>query len=280
MMKRKFLAVVLPIVGCATLVGSGFSAWYFGETANEPLNWQTNIDVSEEIKDNTGVLSIKKATVESNENALLDTDYLVLDQGTVNQIPYNNYVQQGISFNKSGDPAIVANNQKVWEFTATYNNTQQNVKELYDNGMKIVVDLKISVNSALDKYIHLDTTKVVKVVSDVETGVFNEYLKINAPTETGSDDFNVYTMKYEPKIQNSEGDTGTVNWTFTLDMSTSNKINALFTYESTTGGQGVNETIEKPKTTEAFAKMNKALDGKSAGALLKFDASIAIVERY
>ena len=32
MMKRKFLAVVLPIVGCATVVGSGFSAWYFSDT--------------------------------------------------------------------------------------------------------------------------------------------------------------------------------------------------------------------------------------------------------
>ena len=161
MMKRKFLAVVLPIVGCATLVGSGFSAWYFGEAANVPLNWQTNIDVTEEIKDETGVLSIKKATVEDNANALLDSDYLVLDQGTVNQ--NNNYEQQGISFNKAGDPAVVANNPKVWQFTATYNNTIQGVKDLYNNGMKVVVDLKISVNSTLDKYLHLDTTKKLKL---------------------------------------------------------------------------------------------------------------------
>ena len=278
MMKRKFLAVVLPIVGCATLVGSGFSAWYFGETANVPLNWQTNIDVSEEIKDDTGVLSIKKATVEDNENALLDSDYLVLDQGTVKTADLN-YTKQGISFNASGNPDVVANNEKVWQFTATYSNTLQGVKDLYDNGMKIVVDLKISVNSNLDKYLHVDTSKVVEVVSDVETSVFGENLKINAPTETGSDGFNVYTIKYEPKIQNSANNSGTVNWTFTLDMGTTNKINKLFTYESITGGEGVNETIEKPKTTEDFAKMNAALDGKGAGALLKFDASIAIVER-
>ena len=278
MMKRKFLAVVLPIVGCATLVGSGFSAWYFGETANVPLNWQTNIDVSEEIKDDTGVLSIKKATIGDNINPLLDSDYLVLDQGTVNTLDPN-YTQQGISFNAAGDPDVVANNAKVWQFTATYSNTLQDVKDLYDNGMKIVVDLKISVNSNLDKYLHVDTSKKVEVVSDVQTDVFNEELNINAPTATGSDGFNVYTMRYEPKIQNSADDTGTVNWTFTLDMGTTNKVNKLFTYESTTGGEGVNETVAKPKNTQDFAAMNDALDGKGAGALLKFDASIAIVER-
>ena len=277
-MKRKFLAVVLPIVGCATLVGSGFSAWYFGETANVPLNWQTNIDVSEEIKDDTGVLSIKKTTFDDNKNALFDSDYLVLDQGTVNTADPN-YTKQGISFNASTDPDLVTNNAKVWEFTATYSNTKQGVKDLYDNGMKIVVDLKISVNSDLDKYLHVDTSKVVDVVSTVETSVFDEELKINAPTATGSDGFNVYTMKYEPKIQNSVDNSAEVEWTFTLNMGTTNKINNLFTYESTTGGEGVNETVAKPKTTQEFADMNAALDGKGAGALLKFDASIAIVER-
>ena len=63
-------------------------------------------------------------------------------------------------------------------------------------------------------------------------------------------------------------------------MGTTNKINNLFTYESTTGGEGVNQTVAKPKNTTEFAAMNTALDGKGAGALLKFDASIAIVERY
>ena len=32
MKKRKILMLTLPLVGVATIVGSGFSAWYFNET--------------------------------------------------------------------------------------------------------------------------------------------------------------------------------------------------------------------------------------------------------
>ena len=48
MMKRKFLAVVLPIIGCATVVGSGFGAWYFGEVTgvNDDDSFHLGIDVS------------------------------------------------------------------------------------------------------------------------------------------------------------------------------------------------------------------------------------------
>ena len=31
MMKRKILAVTIPVVGCLTVVGAGFSAWYFSD---------------------------------------------------------------------------------------------------------------------------------------------------------------------------------------------------------------------------------------------------------
>ena len=46
MMKRKFLAVVLPIIGCATVVGSGFSAWYFDEGVAKGDGGSTSINVN------------------------------------------------------------------------------------------------------------------------------------------------------------------------------------------------------------------------------------------
>ena len=51
MMKRKLLAVVLPLIGCATVVGSGFAAWYFGEIETTGSNTaaQVNVNVTKEV---------------------------------------------------------------------------------------------------------------------------------------------------------------------------------------------------------------------------------------
>ena len=35
MLKRKILAAVLPVVAAGTVVGSGFSAWYFGSLTGD-----------------------------------------------------------------------------------------------------------------------------------------------------------------------------------------------------------------------------------------------------
>ena len=93
MMKRKFLAVILPLVGCATLVGSGFSARYFGEaTGTSSVSPTINVDVTEEIDDVNHTLSL---------NTNLGTDFdkgnakkLLLDQGGAK----NNCVDSGITF--------------------------------------------------------------------------------------------------------------------------------------------------------------------------------------
>ena len=77
MMKRKFLAVILPIIGCATVVGSGFSAWYFGNTVATGGEGSTtiNVEVTDEIRDASGTLR-----VDTSDSTIKDK-VLILDQG-------------------------------------------------------------------------------------------------------------------------------------------------------------------------------------------------------
>lgn len=155
MMKRKFLAVVLPIIGCATVVGSGFSAWYFDEGVayGEGGSTSTNVNVTEEIKASTGNLDIvlKGTSIDGKK------DTLVLDQGGAR----NNSVNSGIMFGDENSTVTKKTEDKAWAFTVTYYATkgggsQANpltIDELYASGLRIRIEMKVTIGTTLYKYI-------------------------------------------------------------------------------------------------------------------------------
>ena len=134
-MKRKFLAVVLPIIGCATVVGSGFGAWYFGEVTGvkDTDGFQLGINVSEEVKDATGNLTISA----SNSESALDNKKVMLDQGGQN----NKNLNSGISivdstvtedtFNIADHVADIGNVN--YEFTVTYSGTNTSLSKIREH---------------------------------------------------------------------------------------------------------------------------------------------------
>lgn len=48
MLKRKFFAVALPLVAGATIVGSGFAAWVFGEQSFSAKGKNIGVQLTEE----------------------------------------------------------------------------------------------------------------------------------------------------------------------------------------------------------------------------------------
>ena len=153
MMKRKFLAVVLPIIGCATVVGSGFSAWYFGtEVATDGSSSTTvSVDVTNEIKGASGTLS-----VDLTESTIIDKT-LILDQGGFK----NTSVDSGIMFGDTTSTVTTATGEKYyWNFTVSYDGTYNEpdeklltIDEIYDAGLRIRVEMSVTIDSTLKKYI-------------------------------------------------------------------------------------------------------------------------------
>lgn len=271
MMKRKFLAVVLPIVGCATLVGSGFSAWYFGSTGQADSAWYGTVDVTDEIVNEGGVITLKNR---AEENDIASSEYLILDQGSVNTAS-DTYSDIGISFSSTKSTATI-DNTKTWAMVARYNDPGQTLMDLYNNTYKIEVTLKVKLHNILEKYVVLNTSHTATVKNDVGIGILNDTLEFEDGTTTEGD-YTVYTMKYIPDIETVNQ--ATVNWTITMDLSTEQKKNALLTYEKATGGTGNAQTFQKPKTPGELTAMTGALEAPGVSNLIVFDAEIAIVDR-
>ena len=74
MLKRKMLAILLPAIAAATLVGSGFSAWYFQANEIDGQSTDVSVDVTNEIKD-IGTLAKAEGA------GYVEPTKIVLDQG-------------------------------------------------------------------------------------------------------------------------------------------------------------------------------------------------------
>ena len=260
MMKRKFLAVVLPIVGCATLVGSGFSAWYFGATGQFSDVWNSTIDVTGEVINENSVISLRTLTTTEETNYLGNSSYFVMDQGTVDTNA-TNYSDIGIAFSNSANLSVVGDNPMLWGLVASYTDQNRDLATLYNIDLEIEITLTISVHDTLEQYVKLDTANVKANVTESVGSTTTQEGFDDSPKDSG--DFTVYTIQFRPTIQGVEQ--SDVDWTITLDLGTIEKKNNLFTYE------------DKPKTRDKYSDMLGVLDG--VGTMLRFDASIAIKDK-
>ena len=284
MMKRKFLAVVLPIIGCATVVGSGFSAWYFGQDLAKGDNGSTNIgiNVTEEVKASTANLNINlDATtidgVEKNDGAEEDDGTekekdgrLVLDQGGAR----NESLDSGIMFGKDTSTVTTVTGDKLWAFTVSYDGTAGGtgdpltIDELYDAGLRIRIEMKVTIGTTLYKYIDYQDPLPV---FDVDASVGD--LGTNPATATFEKrDNNVITADYVVNADALVGDElEQLSLDFELDLNTQEKeimneedseveridySNSLFVYKE-------NKVVEnvyvggKPKSSDQLTQMQR-----------------------
>ena len=132
MLNRKILALVLPAVAVSALVGSGFSAWYFGNTftTSKTDQFGVNIGITEEVKDATGSL-----TIGGNINEF-DKYTLLLDQGGHANLTNTD---SGIMLTKSDTlpDQVKVTDGNDWNFTISYNSSNTTIKNLYDAGLQI-----------------------------------------------------------------------------------------------------------------------------------------------
>lgn len=246
-MKRKFLAVVLPIIGCATVVGSGFSAWYFGQTTNENGNgsFGLNIDITEEVKDATNSLTISSGVSRFDDYTLL------LDQGGYAN---KDNPDSGIMFTNSNPlPAQVSTTNTIdWDFNVKYKSSSTSIKQLYEAGLQIRFEFKITlsegkddISEGLNDYIEVKPAKV-GITSPTHS------LSVSSLPEFKSSDGGVtYSAQYILKSSNLDFKEAVYQFTLDMDTTTEKFSNALFKYKEN----------KKPDDHDSYEAMKTALNG-------------------
>lgn len=259
MMKRKFLAVFLPIIGTVAVVGSGFSAWYFGEggaTKGSSTNEPFDIDITESVVNKAGKLEV--AT-----NADADGDFngenLWLDQAFAD-LENENYADSGIIFSKIESFTGVKDDIKTasaLDFTYNVKFTEDpdnnyKLATAYDAGMKLTITFTITLTGGLDEYIELQTGANVAVTGDIIGTEGNSITATPGQDEDGNTTY-TYTYPVSDPAEKNPAKTSVWNWDFTLSCKTNatNYKNDLFTWKS---GQ-------KPETIGEYDDMLLALKG-------------------
>ena len=247
MMKRKFLAVILPIIGCATVVGSGFSAWYFGDPGNAKRegSFGVNIDITEEVKDATNSLTISTGVSQFNGYKLL------LDQGGYAN---KSNLDSGIMFtNKTPTPAQVSTTSTIdWNFNVKYSSSSTSIKQLYEAGLQIRFEFKITLSEGKD-----DTSKGLNDYIKVKPAVVGITSKTGNLTASSSkfDSSDGVTYSAQYTLDGSGLNTKNAVYQFTLDMDTTGPTfsNALFQYIQKPQDE---DGVEYQDMTEALSDAN------------------------
>lgn len=249
MMKRKFLAVVLPIIGCATVVGSGFGAWYFGEVTgvNDDDAFHLGIDVSEEVNDASNSLDISA----SNSVSALSNKVVMLDQGGQN----NDSVNSGISIVGNTVDATTFNiadhvdeiGNVYYEFTVEYTGTNTSLSQIYDAGMKINVSVTIDfIGASLFDFIDIQDGLKLQVTASnpAKTAAEKEFTTAQTTSVDAAKSFVASIDIADPGNNITDG-----QWTFKLGMSTtlegSDYKNEFLKYQDP-GVDGEGNPVGKP----------------------------------
>lgn len=161
-MKRKFLAVILPLIGCATVVGSGFSAWYFGQ------EYTTDASLGQAMVDVTGVYgSYGNFTVSptSNNEAFAESTHLFLDQdGRYDSSAYDesnrdeDYRKTGLVVTNEDNFTDAKVTDMVWDMDVKFaqGSTDPTLVQIYDAKFKVQVEVDILITSALASYVTVE----------------------------------------------------------------------------------------------------------------------------
>lgn len=275
MLKRKILAAVLPVVAAGTVVGSGFSAWYFGSIGGDGYNPSFSVEVTPGTK-NGGTFKAYWNSVSSDTSNEIDNvndkAKLVLDQGTYDNLNDEN---AGISFMYTKDTGANPTYTNIDKIIFVYQNAD--FKILSDAGLSVKVSFSIELDEKLSKFVQFKLADNVAMDNNFCTDI-----AMSVPEE------NTAKTKIEGSVTLSTG-AGNYNelsmsWTWVFNfMESQNYVtqdyqNKLLKYYNNsdhgqvTEGQTESNSYAKPNNLESHKKMKELL----ANSELSFSASYSI----
>lgn len=262
MMKRKILAVTIPVVGCITVVGAGFSAWYFSDVPTRGESSALNIHVTDKVEGMDGVLNLE----DSNKDTVLNNRYLILDQGGFkNTDPLAGIMIADDEVNET------VKDDRTYSFKVKFDGTGSKgltLNKLYDANMKLSVTVEIDLSDKLFQYVTL-VDGASMGVKYTDTGEDPDKTVPFKDAFVDTDEKNkkwtaTYTLEKENLSELASEDISSFVWTFTINLSTSETLeNSLFRYVN-------NDVNMKPVDGPAYDNMVKALglgEGGTPGTL-------------
>ncbi len=197
-MKRKLFISLLSTVGGLAIIGSGFSAWYFGNDTVAGANSDISVIVEP--------LASQLGTITADDTTKYN---LILDQGG-----YRNKenLDAGISIKNETD--------YVQTIGATYTLTKDNIENVYNAGLVGTFTAIVTIKSDLAKYINFkDSFNDTNVTSS------------NIKTDNTTGDF-VRTFTKTVEITNDYTNDVTSTFTFHVDTNSETLVNEGFIYTS------------------------------------------------
>ena len=212
MLKRKILAAVLPVVAAGTVVGSGFSAWHFGETQTQASNVAVGIEVSEV---SNGVGSFKILLNGQSDLEYRDQDIRVyLDQSSGSEENRKD-ITRGISFDYGNSTSEQWNDLNSIVFTYTIDKTS------YENLAAANMSLKFSFGVIFNETFLKWVTP--KGLTETQDAVSYAWSSVSLKTT----DKKSFTGGENSSVSLSGGQY-TFSWTITT--STENDVNEMLQY--------------------------------------------------
>ena len=264
MLKRKILAAVLPVVAAGTVVGSGFSAWYFSETTVGAKTLSVGIDIAPATNQAGNLSVMYNGSLDSVTNAKV-----MLDQGTGNN--RNNYLK-GISFTSDETPLSTGSGGAVSGGLQTIDFTYKIGKTDFDTldkaNMSVKITLEVTLNETFAQYIDVSSAKDTTNTSNYAWCPDVALTEKSRTNYAGTFDFN--------NCKTESGDN--YEFTFRIDLSTNDEENTMLSYyENNASGEGVETTFKKPSTYTDWGTMSSTLG--TLGEVINFKASVAVSEK-
>lgn len=174
-MNRKILSIALPLVGAAVLVGSGFSAWYFGD-----VQTVTSVGTVEVTPTVDGVLSVKDS---------ITSFKVVLDQGGIVNATNRD---KGISITKTDGTALS-------EIAGVYTMSTDQASAFAISNLKVTLHADVTLSGGAETYLEVKTEAVA---SDVTFTSYTEAVEIAVNTSTTDKVNSLLQFKENQKPQN------------------------------------------------------------------------------
>lgn len=280
MLKRKVLAVTLPLLAGVAIVGSGFAAWHFEEANLQNKNVGIGVNITDEVKISGTKIQLEYSTLSApdsyKELPTAAKTRVVLDQGKREKVGLDTTglsdINTGISFEIDADGAGVTNTWETLHSIRAYiiEETEGQIQKLYNAGYKINFNYEVKFDATLMKYVQTKSTS---------NWATNGQLNGQTGTFTGSADIKAEKVDGNKFIIN--GQTGAFTLKFNSEKTTSNghdylSNNSVLQYYADTKGD---EHFKKPSTSAEYTKMVetlKPLTGESAtnAVSIKFNASL------
>ena len=160
MLKRKILAAVLPVVAAGTVVGSGFSAWYFGTLTITGKELKVSVDLQPEASI-AGSISVAFNGGTLSEEEVSDVK-LRLDQGTGDFSAVGNNRKNpecGISFTY-GDTSDSSNIKTLDDIKFSYAIGADELTKLSDANLRVDLTLSVKIRTSLLDFVKVKITDV------------------------------------------------------------------------------------------------------------------------